>query len=458
MKLTDKNTTFALNGNFIKDQSGSKISLTNTGVTVSQTQTKNFKNALYFNGSSYLTLDSTNLIPTTGDWTVDWWEWRDSSQTSGGAVFHQNYGSRTGYGLLLGYMNANNNLAYAGNNGAWNIFSGISCGAMQYGQWCHYAVVRSGSTFYTFQNGVQIATATSTASMMTSTQKIQIGIYDYSTSTYFKGYIDSLRVSNVARWTSAFTPPEYETEMNVKTNNGWVDAQKTYVKTANNTWSEGKSTFIKVAENLTILDYIESTGTQFIDTGFVPNNNTRVVVDFEILSQPINVYYTIFASRSNVYEQEFCIFSENNTATPNTTLSSYGSGTEKDIVLQYSLIGKRNVIDKNKNVLYLNNTNIYSHTYETFTASCELRLLADNKPDGGDGHYFVGKLYSCQIYDNDILIRDYIPVLDSTGVSCLYDKVGNKLYYNQGSGNFITGDIVENANRILRYEYWKQVA
>jgi hypothetical protein len=28
------------------------------------------------------------------------------------------------------------------------------------------------------------------------------------------------------------------------------------------------------------LEYIEGTGTQYIDTGFAPNNNTRVYIDF----------------------------------------------------------------------------------------------------------------------------------------------------------------------------------
>lgn len=186
------------------------------------------------------------------------------------------------------------------------------------------------------------------------------------------------------------------------------------------------------------LEYIESTGTQFIDTGFVPNNNTRVVIDFEIISQPINVYYTIFSSRSNSYSDAYCVFSQNITDAPNTILDCYG--TNRDIALQYSLIG-RHVIDKNKNNVILDNTIIYQHDYNEFNAVCELRLLADNKPDGGDGHYFVGKLYSCQIYDNDVLIRDCIPVKYKNGTICLFDKVRRKYLLNKGTGEFIAGQI-----------------
>ena len=34
-------------------------------------------------------------------------------------------------------------------------------------------------------------------------------------------------------------------------------------------------------EKCTQLDYIESTGTQYINTGFKPDNNTRIIMDIE---------------------------------------------------------------------------------------------------------------------------------------------------------------------------------
>jgi hypothetical protein len=52
------------------------------------------------------------------------------------------------------------------------------------------------------------------------------------------------------------------------------------------------------------------------------------------------------------------------------------------------------------------------------------------------------KLYSCQIYDNGTLIRDYVPCLNEVGVVGLYDKVENKFYGNAESKNsngFIPG-------------------
>ena len=52
------------------------------------------------------------------------------------------------------------------------------------------------------------------------------------------------------------------------------------------------------------------------------------------------------------------------------------------------------------------------------------------------------KIYYFQIYDNSVLVRDFIPVLDKDGVPCMYDKVEHKFYYNSGTGDFIAGPII----------------
>ena len=49
------------------------------------------------------------------------------------------------------------------------------------------------------------------------------------------------------------------------------------------------------------------------------------------------------------------------------------------------------------------------------------------------------KLYILKLYDSDTLVRDYIPVIDSTERPCLFDKVSRECYYNQGTGEFLYG-------------------
>lgn len=48
----------------------------------------------------------------------------------------------------------------------------------------------------------------------------------------------------------------------------------------------------------------------------------------------------------------------------------------------------------------------------------------------GSSITYVGssRIYSCQIYDNDTIIRDYVPAKNSSGISGLYDLVNNVFY------------------------------
>ena len=46
------------------------------------------------------------------------------------------------------------------------------------------------------------------------------------------------------------------------------------------------------------------------------------------------------------------------------------------------------------------------------------------------------KLYYCQIYENDVIVRDFVPALDSNNVACLYDRVSQTFFYNAGTGTF----------------------
>ena len=47
------------------------------------------------------------------------------------------------------------------------------------------------------------------------------------------------------------------------------------------------------------------------------------------------------------------------------------------------------------------------------------------------------KLRSFKMISNEKIIKDFIPVLDSNNKPALYDKVENKFYYNEGSGEFL---------------------
>lgn len=74
----------------------------------------------------------------------------------------------------------------------------------------------------------------------------------------------------------------------------------------------------------------------------------------------------------------------------------------------------------------------------TFPADARnLWLFVRNSPSV-DG-YARMKLYSCAMYDGGRKIRDFKPCLDADGVPCMFDFVSRKPFYNKGSGSFTWG-------------------
>ena len=191
------------------------------------------------------------------------------------------------------------------------------------------------------------------------------------------------------------------------------------------------SRLVQAAERVNYVGWIQSSGTQYFDVGVKPSTNTRVVMDV----CPVNIGTTmkcLFGCRnanSSTASQMFILWIQG----PNTVYSDY-FGNRKTFT---ATIDTRMVADKNRNVCTLNGTTV-TNTAATGQATYNLFLLANNAV-GTASNFVSAQLFSCQIYENDVLIRDLWPCYDPDGVVCLYDRVEKKYYYNAGAGEFIAG-------------------
>lgn len=192
----------------ITDESGKVWAAVNSAAT-STTQSKYGGSSLKLNGvSQYLTTPATTDFNFgTQDFTVDWWEYRTSNAISCPAFVSNVSAAYQPFAIgMVGNANANITF-YSSNSGtSWDIANNLSMGAVILNTWTHYALCRSGNTFYTFQNGVLQSTFTSSLSIPNATAP---GIGIHQLGDFFPGYIDEFRVSKgIARWTSDFTPGE----------------------------------------------------------------------------------------------------------------------------------------------------------------------------------------------------------------------------------------------------------
>lgn len=190
----------------------------------------------------------------------------------------------------------------------------------------------------------------------------------------------------------------------------------------------------KLPDGYTQVEYIESTGTQYIDTGFKPNQDTRVVMDFDNITGGSEFF---FGARTDVHNLTFAFCSLDAT----NIRSDFGSEIKTMTVASSE---NRTVIDKNGNSCKFGDYTI-TNAATTFQCDYPLYLLCANSA-GSASALASGKLYSCQIYDNNTLVRDFIPCIKGEGtdsVAGLYDLVNGVFYTNAGTGVFSIGNTVQ---------------
>lgn len=187
------------------------------------------------------------------------------------------------------------------------------------------------------------------------------------------------------------------------------------------------------------VEYLESTGTQYIKTGFTITDTTSYNGRIMPTALPFNsaMFGYRFVNSATAYgNMRFCFI--------------YSDGR----------IGLRNGLDVQNSTMAVVVGSLYN--IEVDNQSVRLNdsvwINADNKKVGmtppGEawlfsvnctGYYNLDvehpvcmRLYSWQIFDNGVLVRDFIPVRVGN-IGYMFDAVSGKLFGNAGTGNFILG-------------------
>ena len=198
-------------------------------------------------------------------------------------------------------------------------------------------------------------------------------------------------------------------------------------------WKKSKP-IIRLPEGYTEIEYIETTGTQYIDTGFSPNQDTRVVMDADVANSKSLAFPAVFATDSSSSNKaKFVLMLYNDQA-------GFHDHYNGQVINSSSLdMYGRHIFEKNKNITLLDDKTVSTFTYSAFQSDITLSLFSSI--DSGTRQYYAKvKMYSCQVYDNDVLIRDFVPCKNVSDTVGLYDTVNAKVYPNNGSGTFTAGD------------------
>ena len=198
-------------------------------------------------------------------------------------------------------------------------------------------------------------------------------------------------------------------------------------KTVIGKWTQIPNPAYVVPDGYTQLEYIESTGTQYIDLNIVPTNHT-----FEIQydSGSYNNDEKLFGTEAGYQYYSFTLYSNkyfwglNGSQTSGGTWSAgkktllYNSGSNYGVIQDGVTLGSGSIIAANGQSL------------------CLFKRVST------EGVFFQGLTYYCKLTEKSTnnVVRDCIPVkrLSDNAVG-LYDKVENKFYANAGTGEFTAG-------------------
>lgn len=175
-------------------------------------------------------------------------------------------------------------------------------------------------------------------------------------------------------------------------------------------------------EDIVPIQFLQSTGTQYIDTGITPSTNTKIQFKFRNIEVTGNVIIGYLGAGDS---NDWRFFNASSKAYFDITNSRIYGGTISANVDYELEIGNYYV----KNLL--TNANIVSGTSKTYTGNRTIRL-------NGDASYSKNRFYYVKIFDGNNLIKDFIPVRIGS-VGYMYDKVSGQLFANNGTGNFTLG-------------------
>ena len=195
------------------------------------------------------------------------------------------------------------------------------------------------------------------------------------------------------------------------------------------------------------VEYIQSTGTQFINTGYIHKTNSRYELSFAMVYY-YTQYNTVFGGRKNWNTPDaFDLGVRNN----NDTYVNLGTKNPAkfytitlDKKIDVNMDTSRIIID-NVTLEYVNGVNPDNVPITSLTLTDGLYtiyLFALNQSNNIQ-EYSITKLYSFKVYEGDALKMDLIPCYRKRdNIIGMYDKKSNIFFTNAGTGTFLKGSDV----------------
>ena len=189
-----------------------------------------------------------------------------------------------------------------------------------------------------------------------------------------------------------------------------------------------------------LLEYIQSSGTQYIDTGVPVTSNLGIKASIRNLAWTGSDFCNFYGVHSyNVYFALSYVKGENSLLAEvilNAALKVTYISTSPVVPYNYEI--EHNY--RNSGNIVVNGIN-YGVSYSSHIANLTLYICADNLFGSADRFSCI-QLKSFQITDGNTVVRNFVPCINPSGAVGLYDLVNGRFYGNAGSGSFVAGPVM----------------
>ena len=211
----------------------------------------------------------------------------------------------------------------------------------------------------------------------------------------------------------------------------WYNLSKPQDSHAAKTYKYQLSTGDDLPDAYQRVEYIQTTGSQYINTGFIPDSNTSI--ELEVYSNSTTTA-ALYCARTTTQSLTYTAFLING----NQLRVDYYNGQNQGSTYNR---GQRYVIKQDKNLIYVNGTLAKTLSATTFSTAYRMYLLGSHQAEGAVNN--IGnpvRLYYAKIWDNGTLVRDFIPVNRKADNKVgLYDLLNHHFYPDAGGHNFEKG-------------------
>lgn len=194
-------------------------------------------------------------------------------------------------------------------------------------------------------------------------------------------------------------------------------------------------------DGYTQLEYLQSDGTQWINTEYTLQSSDTVELKAEYTRKGSLKYATAYLCGSDItFENGFSIAEDSGNM--NGVRDVFGIGVHNskvrpEVGIEFVVVSSISLL---RVVIGETITKIWKPNKTYTPLNFPVYLFTTNRNGTAFDGAFIGKMYYAKITNSQgAIMLNCIPCLDTDGVPCMFDTVSRKTLYNVGTDNFTWG-------------------